>query len=777
MFLASKRDVETRGKRRWVMLASLPLAFALGSSGCWVAVVEGEGASCHVTSTTPSFGETSVNINTEIVIEYDRPIDFSTVDATGAFSLLGGETVTYTVFPEGETGVRVVPDKALRYWGEYALYFAGVTGKDETECEPAELAFKTLVPVSEPEPLRPTQVNDSAIVGDRLITVSPTGRRMQVYDISNGEAPVLKTEVMMDPTPVHIRVDKNRAYVASGPWGTAIYDVTNPEVPILLGVAGSPGQAIKTTTFEKDGKTYLVIADNVMGMRIADVTDPAGVVDIWSGGGQAGVLSVAYENGVLAAVDRQGAFQLYDVQNPAAPVLLSDNKTVGVPDTFGTAIPASDVAISGTTLVVSLGYAGFESFNISNPQSPVFVSHLLGPQGVCSANCADNLIDMQAFNGSIFAAAALSGGMRVNIGDGGQLIAGATLKAAGRINSIATDGKNTFIGGDAGLTVYTVSATTDTSPSYVEKNGWGAVQGAAVKDGYLYATSSSRGLETYSVSNPLAPLPLALTDSPGVERDVGLVGVAAIGNLVVVGDGRAGLSIFSAENPASPSLVANFQTSDGSGAVIPSADPNLVYLCVGNKGLGTYDISVPEAPKEISLLGDLNMLTGGCSDLELIGDRLYYSGGKGIAVLNVSVPSSPIIVSSYDFPGNDIVTSIASSPALPGRLFATTFVRDFEGYHDTKQRLSVFDISNPDALVLTYWSEDLGGARDVTARDDKLFVAATEQGILVFDASVPDVPVLEGAIATRGSARGLTLVGEALYVTKYGGGLGVVNLK
>ncbi|MEZ4312071.1 MAG: Ig-like domain-containing protein [Polyangiaceae bacterium] len=762
--------------RRWsavpfVLLAAAPFVASCGSVGVEEA--------CRVTATSPAFGESGAGTHTSVVIQYSHPIDFDTVAGHVTFTRLGGEPVDFTVQPVGDSGVAVQPSRELRFWEEYAVSITGdvTTAQGEDACETAEVAFTTLEPEEAPQALRPTAVYRSALAGTHhLLTVAPTARSLQVVDIANPALPSVAAEVLLDASPVSVRVHGDRAYLASGVWGIPILDVSNPASPAVLGVAGSPGQANEVAPFDSGGRSYIAVADGTMGLRIIDVTEPAGAKDIWWGAPLQGALSVAVQGNLLASVTVTGAVQLHDITSPSLPVLLSTFPPVPLPETFDAVIPANDVVFAGDHLVLSQLHAGLQSFDITDPTAPVWKSHVLGPQGVCPSNCADVVLDLHIEGDTLFAASAMSGALRATIAPDGTLTPGAFLAAPGRESSVTVAAGHLFIGGEAGLTVLDAAAAEGDAPLYTEAAGWGLAQSLAVHKGQLHVGSASRGLETYSLSDPLSPAPESLEICPGVERDFGLLEVRPIGDLLSVGDGRAGISIFDTQDPVAPALAANYQTTDTAGQIIPSADPGFVYACVSNRGVWVFDVSDPKAPVPVDKHEELNELSGGCTDLELIGDHLYYSGGKGLAVLDASTPSSLSLLSTFALPANDIVGSLAYSADFPGYLFATTFVRDWEGTYDTSQRLLVLDIGTPDAPEVAYRSEDLGGARSVEVHGDKLFIAGGEAGVLVFNASTPAAPSFEGQIPTRGSARRLAFSGETLYVAEHAGGIGAIAL-
>lgn len=740
---------------------------------------EPESGPCEIVAMTPSFGAGGVHVHTTLTVKYNQPIDFTAIADRVGLSRLGGEPIAIQVEAAGDDTIAVTPLHDLRFWDDYAFTVSGdVTSADGKEvCPAVNVAFATLAPEEALQPVRPTDVTGSAMIGpSHLLVTSPSGRSLQVYDVADPAHPVIANEIKLEQTPVSVSVAGDRAYVPSGAWGILIFDVSEPQSPAWIGVAGTPGQALEVAPFEREDKKYLAVADGTTGVRIVDVTLAEGAKDVWVGQPLTGAQAVDVQGDLLAVVDRTGWFELYDIATPSQPLLLSATAPAAVAQTFNTSIPANDVLLLGDRLVVAQSYAGLQAFDIQDPSAPTFLSHVLGPQGMCSFGCPDSLLDLHASGGEIFAASAMTGAFRAALDPNGVLGASAILPAAGRQTSVTLANGSLFLGGERGLTVFDQGAPGAGEPLYTELGGWGVHLAVTESGGALYVGSSSRGVETYTAAEPLSPSFHHVEASPGAERDVGLADVKVHGGVVLVGDGRAGVSVFGGQDMLTPALLSNHPTPDSAGEVIPAVDDKLVYVCLDNRGVGVFDISDPAAPVESLVIEELDVLVGGCKDLQLVGDHLYYAGGEGFAVLDTSVPSDPVILAWKKLPAEDLFASFAVSPLIPDRLFATTFRVDWEGTHERTTRLLVFDILDPAEPVRIFRSEDLGGARSVEVRGDKLFIAGGGAGVLVFDLTTPDEPFHEGNIETRGFARDLVFVGQTLYVAEHGGGLGAIHV-
>lgn len=746
---------------------------------------------CAVKTVTPTFGASGVGTRPAITITYNQDVDAAAIESHVSLSRLGEEAVPFTVEATAPDTIVIHPVSELRYWEEYAATVSGdlATADGSGTCPAVDLAFATLAPAEEPQPLRATQVSSSVLLdATHLVSASPSARSLQLYSVADPAHPALVSEIRMQESPAGLAIDPdavafpNRLYVAAGGSGVPIFDTTDPSAPKRIGTAGTPGEVRRAIPFEADGRAFLLVADAAGGMRLIDVTTPDGSKDVWVQNLVEGAVSVAKSGKLVAVVDLKGSVSLFDLTNPLSPVRLSTTAPVPSDDTFGNAIAFNDVAFVGNELVLSQTYAGFESFDITDPTAPVFQQHLLGPQGKCAANCADVLGDLHVAGGSVYAASLLTGAVRLTVDDAGVLAIPSTFNATGRANSVTwvpgAGAGTLLVGGDAGLFSFDAGGGATVAPTFSEANGWGIDWGIAVSGDNLYVSSSSRGLETFDLANPLAPASHALATSPGAERDVGLIDVTVAGNVVLVGDGRAGVSVFDASQPNAPAFAASAASDDSAGVVIPSADPHYFYACLDNRGVGVVDVTNPSEPAVVDELPELNADVGGCKDIQLVGTRLYYSGGTGLAIIDVTNPAALVFKSSLKLPAEDLIGSLAHSASIPDRLFTTTFVFDWEGEHFRSQRLLSFDISDPDQPKIAWRSEDLGGVRTLELHDTKAWLSGGGEGLAIFDLADPDAPFLEGKIETRGAAQRIAFGDhDTVYIAELAGGVGAVRIQ
>jgi hypothetical protein len=213
--------------------------------------------------------------------------------------------------------------------------------------------------------------------------------------------------------------------------------------------------------------------------------------------------------------------------------------------------------------------------------------------------------------------------------------------------------------------------------------------------------------------------------------------------------------VFDVSNSASPTLVSSLDVGSGGinsiflkGNYLYAASPN------DNKELIIFDVSIPTNIREV---GSLN-LSGSYDGLSVIafGNTVALgragNSGKELYFINVTSPSSPSIISSYEV--GDNVNGFALSNKY---LYLVS--------KDADNDLWVFDITNPSSpsLVSTYNIRD--GTEDITVGyqpPGTLFVGNLDNKIVPLDVSDPLNISTYSSFSTGGSVKGLFCVVDNL---------------
>lgn len=720
---------------------------------------------CRVAAMTPDVGADQVPVVGDLRVEWSEPIDPATLEDAITLRLLGSGTVAAEVIPDGDRAAIVRPAHSLRFWSAYGLSVGdGVTNLATGEaCAGAATAFATVVPTVTERALRPASINGFARIEDVVLAASADYRGLQVWDVSDPAAPVLANDVATDGSPFGIVVAGDLAYAPALGGGLIVFDVSDPVNPVELQTVGTPGTAQDVAVWQASGRTYLAIADGVEGVRLVDVTNPLGPIDLGavdpSGARDNDTRAVAIQAGVLAIADGRFGFTLAQLADPPS----------GESTTFLSTFPfngfeAVDVAWNGEALYIARNYYGVASYDVSDLSAPSEVDFDFGPP---FGEARTISLALDADGNTLLAANERSGVSRFTLaGDGGITYDG-SYGVEGHARAALISGDAVLIAAEEGLVVHDL-ATPGATPLWYDPMGHGVARAVAVVGDRAYVAASFRGLQTFDLGDPLAPELIDRDTSPASRaHDIAAFSIAAVEDAILLGDGRAGLTIYDATDPSNPVEGANLDAQDRFAGFVVADD--VIYACDDNAGVTIVDVSDRGAPAVLaSLYYSAIPSIDQCVDVLLVGTTLYVGGRVALRTADVSDPSSPVWTGEVIIPTRD---SVRSLDIVGDHLLVGTRRPDWEGRNNQDNRLHVFDGASTGAPELVWVSEDLGAGGEITVTGDKAFVAAGDVGIFVFDLSDPAAPVLEGTIATRGSAIHVAPGATALYSASGAGGL------
>ena len=259
----------------------------------------------------------------------------------------------------------------------------------------------------------------------------------------------------------------------------------------------------------------------------------------------------------------------------------------------------------------------------------------------------------------------------------------------------------------------------------IESTSGDIVRGIAVAGSRAYIADGARGIWIVDVSMSSAPALLGsyLLSESSTARAVTVAGASAY-----VAGGSSGLWILDVLDPSAPKLRASFDTPGYANGV--AVTDSLVFVADGSAGLSILDVSDPESP---FLRGSLDT-SGRVRDVAVAGSLAFLVDGAGLSIVKVLQPEEPILRSSVGTPG------IAAAVALSGSF---AFVAD--GW----KGLAIIDVSVPSQPILldAFNPSSMGYAPAVAVSRKRAYVANTyaHPGLKTLDLSDPSAPVLLGS--------------------------------
>lgn len=202
-----------------------------------------------------------------------------------------------------------------------------------------------------------------------------------------------------------------------------------------------------------------------------------------------------------------------------------------------------------------------------------------------------------------------------------------------------------------------------------------------------------------------------------------------------------------------PSQVAALDTPGTANGI--AVDGDYAYIADFTSGLAILNITNPSSPILLSTFAAT------VQGVVASGDYLYVAAGSGgFKIVSVANPAAPVQVGSLALTG-------ANNVAVAG---------DYAYVADGSSGLRVISIGNPAAPQLVATFNTAGSATDVEVDGHYVYVADGSPGFLVVDVSVPSAPALLTTVNTPGNNFGCDVTGNRAYLTDTIDGLMIFDL-
>ena len=570
---------------------------------------------------------------------------------------------------------------------------------------------------------RGINIPETAVSTNTTSRAIPGSLSTQAVTINITETARLETAVL----PVDVFVEGTLAYVADEEIGLRILDVTDPQNPFEVGSASTPGAASSVIV---SGSLALVtdarvFPDTNYGLRIFDISTPASPLMIGNVDTVSEVRDVII-NGSLAiiAAGSSGAI-LIDITIPSSPVI------VGTADTAG---DAYSVAVSGNHLYVADGGFnvphGVRVFDITNPALPVQVGNL---------DLVDDAWNIKISGSHAYVANTYSGLRVVDVSDPTLPVVIGTLDTPDRAVDVDISGSTAYIANyNAGLLIADISIPT--LPVLVSTLDTGVAQNLSLSGTTVYVADYFSGLEIVDASNLIS-----LVDIGGYVAPYVFANIAVDGTNVYLGDANFGLRSIDASSLDNPVLLNNqpLSTRPGWGTSDVEVDQDRAFVAE-YFAVEILDVTLPQSPV---VLGSFN--GSFISAIDVAGNFVYATDSFVFRIFDVANPVMPIARGTLSMPGSTQSVKISGSTAIVGYGGNNTPGFDLAG-------LMLIDVSNPDApaeisrVDLTGVSQPIGAVEDVAVVGNRLYALAIGIGLLVYDISNPATPAELGRLETIG---------------------------
>jgi len=461
--------------------------------------------------------------------------------------------------------------------------------------------------------IRLSGVIESLVLQGDVVYAAAGNSGVHIVDVSNPAAPVHSATFDTSGNAHRLVIVGSTLFIADGRGGVRGLDITTPASPTLISAAPTAGAARSVI----EANPNMVVLDMDDGIQILTTASAPALVgenqEVTAGVDLAGVTDA-----VLVSDANGGLFRV-DISTPAMPVITTnvllpsagrslltsgsalyiaagsgglltvDPATLAVLDTDATAGEASDLALSGSTLAVAVGFGGCQIWDLSSPLAPVWI---------------------------------------------------ATFGAGARAVDAGMSANTLFVAGDeSGLQVHDL--TDPAAPEWVTTVPSSTnPRCLTVSDSLVYVAEALGGLKIYSITNPTAP---AFVGSDSASGLVTVRRLALSGSHLAMTDGHQ-VNLLDVSNPAAPLQIAS---NIPSGYVFDlTASDTHFYAACGGSGLRILDRST------LGTVGTYSTEPSPVVSVTVQGDQAYIGDGSGtFRTLDISTPASPAFVQSTAAPG------------------------------------------------------------------------------------------------------------------------------
>ncbi len=295
--------------------------------------------------------------------------------------------------------------------------------------------------------------------------------------LAAGQAPVVKPlpaarwqSGLPDGVAADVKIVGRYAYVASGPGGLDVIDITDPTRLVRVG-----GCDLRDAWALAVAGNYAYVTSGFGGLHIIDISDPAHCVRVGGYANRNWFSDVAVSGGYAYVAAQLSGLEVIDVRDPVQPVRVGGTR---VSDR------GWSVAVSGNYAYVAGGDWSMEVIDVTVPTNCVRVGQLPG---------GDSIFDVAISGNYVFAAAADDNvGLKViDVSDPAHPRTVGGCVTGEDASSVTVAGNHAYVHTTrAGLRVIDIS-----EPGYCVPLGEYATSGrVAVADGLIYVAAVEAGL-------------------------------------------------------------------------------------------------------------------------------------------------------------------------------------------------------------------------------------------------------------------------------------------
>jgi len=306
----------------------------------------------------------------------------------------------------------------------------------------------------------------------------------------------------------------------------------------------------------------------------------------------------------------------------------------------------------------------------------------------------------------------------------------------GIVNDVEVSGNYAYVAQGCDLVIYDVTNVSDPlevgraiTPSVVPD--------IAIKNNYAYLAGSDNGLVIIDITNPSSPELVGSCDTAGYANSV-----AVSGNYAYVADEGNGLVIIDITNNSAPAIIGSYIDDV---ACVVAVSGNYAYVSDGWNGISIVNVSDPAAS---TFAGNFDTNGSFAHDIAVSGNYAYLANGfDGLQILDVSYPEDPALINKY-------YEVYAYSVTLS----------DDNAYISDGMYIDILDVTDPSSPIVLGRCETDGYVESISVAGDYAYIAGGESGFSIVDISYPAAPRIVGSHGFPCMVHNIAVTDEYAYI-------------
>ena len=557
----------------------------------------------------------------------------------------------------------------------------------------------------------------NAVTASGNYAYATRGYGVSTIDISDPASPTILTNFDIEGgKTTSITIDGTHVFVANGPSGIAILDISNTPTLTLTGELGNIGDVVDVAI----SGNYAYLASTDSGMVVVDITDRSNPSLITCFNDSAGFDFISIED-TVTMVARSGFSMLLNIADPSAPIVTS---TISM----GYSLKGLFIQSNAAYVLVDDKLMSYDITDITNP---VFADQ----QFFMSVTTMTSIGDYACVITDM-------GSYMINISNPLALNEDANFSVHAYEGKVTAVGNLAFLSNDNGIEF--IDVTNPLSPTNISSI---EMDEAYYSGGYfgneLIVSAGWYGFKVIDISDPNLP-----TITVEVDSNYFVSYTTRVDSVLLIGH-STGMKILNFTDPANPVEIGEITISGYTRGL--AVVGNIVYASNSN-GLAVIDITDRTSPVEI---GSWTVTSDNAEDVLIDGNYAYVANGynRGLDIVDISDSTNPVGVGS--------VNAVGVSRRVDKSGDYIFLANNHTGLH-------IIDVSNPLSPSIEYTWYDGYDVSDVTIVDTVAYVA-TDLGLQLLNIVDPLNPVEIGNYVTTGEPWALAVDGDYVYMIERDG--------